>query len=92
MANKKLLKNLPFVLYLAFLAIVYIGNSFYAEKNIRNIEKLQRELKELRYEHIFIKSKVMSESRQSAVAKNLEGLGIKESRVPPKKISKNKDR
>lgn len=88
LANKKTLANLPFVLYLAFLAIIYIGNSFYAEKNIRHIEKLQRELKELRYEHIFLRSKVMSESRQSAVAESLQEQGIKESRVPPKKIIK----
>ena len=89
LTNKKTLANLPFVLYLAFLAIIYIGNSFYAEKNIRRIEKLQRELKELRYEHIFLKSKVMSESRQSAVAASLEDQGIKESRVPPRKINKS---
>lgn len=92
LANKKTLENLPFVLFLAFLAIIYISNSFYAEKNIRQIEKLQRELKELRYEHIFVKSKVMSKSRQSSVAATLKDIGIKESRVPPKKISKSNKR
>ena len=86
LARKKIARNLPFVLFLAFLAILYIGNSYYAEKNIRKIERLQKELKELRYEHIFTKSKLMSKSRQSEVAESLNEEGIKESRTPPGKI------
>jgi hypothetical protein len=82
----KTAKNLPFMLFLAFLAIVYIGNSYTAEKKIRRIEKMQRELKELRYDHIYTKSKLMSKSRQSEVATSLGKEGIKESRVPPAKI------
>ena len=91
LANKKIAENLPFLLFLAFLAIIYIGNSFYAEKNIRKIERIQRELKELRYEHIYTKSKLMSKSRQSEVAESLSEEGIKESRTPPGKIKIEKD-
>lgn len=91
LANKKTAKNLPFLLFLAFLAIIYIGNSFAAEKNIRKIEKLQKELKELRYEHIYTKSKLMSKIRQSEVAVSLTKEGIKESRTPPGKIKVEKD-
>ena len=84
-------KNLPFLLFLAFIAIIYIGNSYYAEKNIRKIEKLQKELKELRYEHIYTKSQLMSKSRPSEVAESLAEKGIKESLIPPKKIITGKD-
>ena len=91
LANKKTAENLPFLLFLAFLAIIYIGNSYYAEKNIRKIERLQRELKELRYEHIYTKSKLMSKSRQSEVAESLSDEGIKESRTPPGKIKADLD-
>jgi hypothetical protein len=83
LANKKTTENLPFFLFLAFLAIIYIGNSFYAEKNIRKIERLEKEMKELRYEHIYMRSKLMSKSRQSEVAESLSDLGIKASRTPP---------
>jgi len=86
LANKKTAENLPFLLFLALLALIYIGNSFYAEKNIRKIERLQKEVKELRYEHIYTKSKLMSKSRQSEVAHGLSEEGIKESRTPPGKI------
>lgn len=79
-------RNLPFLLFIAGLAIIYIANSFYAEKNIRQVEKLQKQLKEIRYEYITIKSDLMQNNRQSKVAGNLAGKGIKESTVPPKKI------
>ncbi len=86
LANPRTAKNLPFLLFIALLAIFYIGNSYTAEKKIRRIEKLQKELKELRYDHIYTKSKLMSKSRQSEVASSLGSQGIKESRVPPAKI------
>jgi hypothetical protein len=86
LTNEKTTKNLPFLFFFAFLAIIYIANSYTAEKKIRRIEKLQKELKELRYDHIYTKSKLMSKSRQSEVATNLGSEGIKESRVPPAKI------
>ena len=76
LANKKTAENLPFLLFLALLAVIYIGNSYYAEKNIRKIERLQKEVKELRYEHISTRSKLMSKSRQSEVANGLSDEGI----------------
>jgi len=79
-------KNFPFLLFLAFLGIIYIGNSFYAEKNIRKVERMQKELRELRYKHISTKAVLMQRSRQSKVASVLEQKGIKESTTPPKKI------
>jgi hypothetical protein len=79
-------RHLPFLLFLAFVAIIYIGNSYYAEKNIRKIERLQKELKEMRYEHITYKSQVNKSTSQSQVANSLRNNGIKESTVPPNKI------
>ena len=84
-------KHLPFLLFLAFIAILYIGNSYYAEKNIRKIERLQKQLKEMRYEYISLKSDVNYRSRQSEVANSLKNKGIKESTVPPTKIFVEED-
>ncbi|MCB0806488.1 MAG: hypothetical protein KDC05_11875 [Bacteroidales bacterium] len=86
LANKKTAENMPFLLFLAFIALIYIGNSYYAEKKIRKIERLQKEVKELRYDYIYNRSQLMSKSRQSEIAKTLSLEGIKESRTPPKKI------
>lgn len=86
LTNKTTRKNFSFLLFLAFLGIIYIGNSYYGEKNIRKVERMQKELRELRYKHISTKAKLMQGSRQSKVAATLEKKGIKESTVPPKKI------
>lgn len=90
LANKRTAENVPFLLFLAFLGLIYIGNSYYAEKKIRKIEHLQKEVKELRYNFIYTRSQLMSKSRQSEIAKTLSYEGLKESRTPPKKIISEK--
>ncbi len=81
---------LPFLFFITFLAVSYIANIYYSEKNVRDINSLNRELKELRFEHITIKSKLMIMSRQSDISKKLRGTGIKESINPPYELVKTK--
>ncbi len=80
------LKNLPFVFFLTLLALCYISNGYYAEEQIRRLNKLQYKLKELRSEYIVSKSDLAFASKQSEVARNAAKSGIKESLEPPKKI------
>jgi hypothetical protein len=61
--------NLPYLLFLTVLAIVYIGNTYYAEKTFKEIEHTKSELKELRYKYISTKSELMFQSRQSEISK-----------------------
>jgi hypothetical protein len=77
---------MPFIFFLSFLVMVYISNSYYSERNIRKIDKITYELKELRTEYITSKSDLMFKSKQSEMAAKLEATGLKESVVPPKKI------
>lgn len=77
---------LPFIFFISTLALIYISNSYYAEKTIREIDKANNELKELRSEFISVKSDLMMKSKQSEVAKSVAAMGLKESVVPPKKI------
>lgn len=84
--NQKTVRQLPFLLFIATLGLFYIANSYYSEKNIRRTDKMQRELKELRYEYISTKSQLMQLQRQSQIAKMLAKKGINESLVPPTKI------
>jgi len=76
----------PFVLFIAFIAFIYIANNYISESKVRNISKLQTELKEIKYEHISTKSKLMQLSKQSQIAKKMEHTGIKESTEPVKII------
>lgn len=86
LTRKGALRLLPLLFFLTFLAIFYIANNYWAIKNFREISKLKKELKELRFEHITTKSDFMYISKQSEVAKKLDSLGIKESVVPPQKL------
>jgi len=81
-------KQLPFILFLVFMAIVYITNRYHAEKITRKSIALQEELNELRAQYTSTASELMFLSRQSQVLRLIEenNLGLKESRVPPKKI------
>ncbi len=84
--NKKTQRIIPYLLFLAFLAFVYITNDYLLENKVRTITRLQREIKELRYEYVSVKSNLMTLSKQSQLEKRLESLGIKENMEPVKTI------
>jgi hypothetical protein len=90
LVRENVIKQLPFLLFLTFLGIVYIGNRFHAERMVRQIEELKIEVGNLRSEQITITSELMNISRPSEVAALVEskGLGLKESLEPPKKLKK----
>lgn len=77
---------LPFLLFLSVLCMLYIANSHMAVKNIRNIDKLNKEVKELSWEYKSLKADLMFKSKLTEVAKKVDTLGIKELTEPPKKI------
>jgi Bacteriodetes cell division protein (FtsL-like) len=88
LSKEKTLKNLPFVFFLSFLSICYIANGYYADDQVRKVNRLTNEIKELRTQYIVVKDSLVIKSKQTEVAKALAKMqsGIKESVVPPKKI------
>jgi len=81
-------RQLPYIFFLAFLAIFYIANRYRYEKLVKKEKDLQIEVRNLRAESITTAAQLMFISKQSEVAKLCEerGLELKESVVPPKKI------
>src|SRR5438552_18525604 len=75
---QSIVKQVPFFLFLALLAVVYIYNGHYADKTIRNINQTAKEVKELQYEYKTVKSEAMFSSTQSEVTKAVEAKGLKE--------------
>ncbi len=83
---------LPYLLYISFLAFIYIANNYLAENKTREINQLQREVKELRFEYIDAKSNLTQIEKQSQISKKLNTKGIKENTEPLKRITiKNED-
>jgi hypothetical protein len=79
-------QNMPFILFLSAIALIYIANSHLAEKKIRQINKLGREIKELKWEYLNVKSELMFRSKMSEVSKSVEPWGLKPLSSPPQKI------
>ena len=75
---QSLVKQVPFFLFLAVLAVIYIYNGHYADKTIRNINRTAKEVKELQWEYKTVKSEVMFQSKQSELVKAVQPLGLKE--------------
>lgn len=86
LTREAIVRLLPFILYVTFLAMIYIANTYYAEKTVRKIDKVTKQIKELRYEHVSAKSELMYYSKPSEVARLTEATGLKQSTTPPVKI------
>ncbi len=68
--------NFYYVLFLLGLSVVSIANAHYAEKNVREIQLLQREIKELKWEYASIMSDIMYRSMQSQVSTAVAPMGL----------------
>ncbi len=75
---KAIVRQIPFFLFLALLAVIYIYNGHMADKTIREISKTSTELKELQYEFKSVKGDVLHRSKQSELMEAVEPLGLKE--------------
>jgi hypothetical protein len=80
------LKNLPFVMFLGFLTIIYIANTHYAEKQVRQIQTMQKEVKELKRQYNSLKSEIMFKSRLAEVGEDVEALGLRKTAGRVKRI------
>jgi hypothetical protein len=87
----KFRRAMPYIIFLMILGVIYISNIFRVEKTKRQIDNLEEELRELRYEYITSRSKLMDESKPSSMAIKLKDTGIVETLEPPKKIMVSKD-
>lgn len=87
LSREKTISALPFIFFITFIILCYIANGFYAEEQIRKLNKITNELKELHSEYIISKSELSDISKQSEVAKRVQAIGLKESVEPPRKIS-----
>jgi hypothetical protein len=81
-------RALPFIFYIAFLCMVYIGLRHVSDNNIRDIDKVGKEVKELSWEYKSSKAELAFKSTLSEVTKRAEAdsLGVRSSEQPPQKI------
>lgn len=86
LSNDFAVRNLPYMLFLALLGILYIAIGYSAEKTVKRINRTGNEIKELRSEYVSMKSELELIRQQSHVAFSIRELELKESLTPPGKI------
>ncbi len=91
LAKEAVTGQLPYIIFLVFMALVYIGNRYRTERIVSESTKLQKEVENLRSESITTAAELMNISKQSAVARMVkeQGLGLEESVKPPQIIKKS---
>ncbi len=86
LTRDSIVNQMPYVLYLSLLMVIYIGYGYYGEKTIRELDKVDGQLKEIKSEYTTTSTKLEVLRQQSKVAEEINRMGLEESRVPPKKI------
>jgi cell division protein FtsL len=79
-------KLFPFLMYVVFLLMLCIANTYIAEDVNREIAKLNKKEESLHVEYVYYKSEITKSTTQSNLVKKLAKKGIKESVVPLRKI------
>ena len=88
LAGSALIKQLPFILFMVLLAIIYISNRFHTEKLVRRIIASKEVVRNLRAEQITTASELMNQSKPSKLEEIVKqrGLELKQPDQPPYKI------
>ena len=81
-----IVKNIPFFLFMAAMAVLYIANGHMADNRIRKINDTARKLKDLQYEYKTLKSEMMFKSRESEMVKAAVPLGLQMDITAPFRI------
>jgi hypothetical protein len=87
LTREMVLGNMPFILFCAGLMILYISYGYSTERTVRDLHTTDAELKELRSEYITMRARLEKQEQQSQVAAGIGALGLRESRVPPIKLT-----
>ncbi len=72
-------KLFPFLVYVTLLLMALITNAYIAESASRSIKRNTGILRDLRVEHIYVKSAFTKESTQTVLIDKLAADGVKES-------------
>lgn len=84
------LKNMKFIIAVVIVMLVFISHRYAVLQKMSDVERLQRELKDAKYESLTISSKLTEASRQTEIEKRVleSGLELQVANEPVYKIKK----
>ena len=80
-------KQITFICFLALVAVVYIGNGYYAQKTMSESIKLTNDIKNMQGEYVNLQSKLAQKTTLSTIAAKGKELGLREAIIPPAKLT-----
>ena len=85
-SNEWALQYLPYFIFITILGVLYIANTYYSERVITEITKLDKEVDVLKRDYSTLKYQYIYHSKQTEIAKKVRGLGLIENDEPVIKI------
>ena len=69
-------KQFLFMALLFLLSLVYVNNRFLYEKELREVERLRREVKDLRYKSLTLSKDTKLAGRRTMIIEALDAMGV----------------
>lgn len=90
LAEDFVIKQSKLLILIVFLIIIFISNRYSCAKKLTEIEDLQRQVMDVKYENLIISTELTTNSRQSQIESLLEKKGIELAgpKTPPFEIKK----
>lgn len=88
LSTRKVNDYLRFSLFLVLIGMAYIWNSYDAERQIKQLEEVRLEAKQLKSRYLLKQSLLSAHTRFSEIQQELDTLGLKPLRHPAVKIVK----
>ncbi|MDR1880252.1 MAG: hypothetical protein LBQ78_04900 [Tannerellaceae bacterium] len=85
-----IVKHTRKIVLVVLLTFFLIGNRYTCMQKLREIDRLQQELRDVRYEALSISSELTGKSRQSQIEKLVEeqGIDLEGAKTPPYELHK----
>ena len=80
------------IVLVVVLIFIFIGNRYVCMQRLREIDRLQQQLRDVRFEALSISSELTGNSRQSQIELLIEeqGIELEAAKNPPYELYKNK--
>ena len=92
LAHKFLRRQTNLLILIVFLTILYIDNRYSSQQELIDIDRLKKELTDIKYDALTISSELTEKSRQSRIEEYLatENTGLQTATTPPYVIKTDK--
>jgi len=89
--DTKAIKFVPKLVFLTILGVLYIANTYYADRMIREISTLHKEVEELRVDYGSYKYEYIHSSKYAEISQRVRSIGLIENDEPVTLIEVTED-